>query len=32
MAARSLAWYDYIGLVLMTALVGWLYWYTLWAK
>ena len=31
-AARSLAWYDYIGLVLMTALVGWLYWYTLWAK
>jgi hypothetical protein len=28
---RALAWYDYLGLVLMTGLVGWLYWYTLWA-
>lgn len=28
---RGLAWYDYLGLLLTTAFVGWLYWYTLWA-
>jgi hypothetical protein len=29
--ARGIAWYDYAGLVLVTAFVGWLYWYTLFA-
>ncbi len=28
---RGLAWYDYVGLVLVTGFVGWLYWYTLFA-
>jgi hypothetical protein len=30
-APRSLAWYDTVGLVLVTGFVGWLYWYTLFA-
>ncbi len=29
--ARGIAWYDYAGLVLVTAFVGGLYWYTLFA-
>lgn len=28
---RGLSWYDYVGLLLVTAFVGWLYWYTLFA-
>ncbi len=28
---RGLAWYDYIGLALVTGFVGWLYWFTLFA-
>jgi hypothetical protein len=28
---RGLAWYDHLGLVLVTGFVGWLYWYTLFA-
>jgi hypothetical protein len=28
-APRGLAWYDYVGLALVTAFVGWLYWYTI---
>jgi hypothetical protein len=28
-APRGLAWYDYLGLALVTGFVGWLYWYTL---
>ena len=30
-AARGLAWYDTLGLALVTGFVGWLYWYTLFA-
>ena len=30
-ASRGLAWYDYLGLALVTGFVGWLYWYTLFA-
>ena len=26
---RGLAWYDYAGLALVTAFIGWLYWYTI---
>jgi hypothetical protein len=26
---RGMAWFDYVGLALVTAFVGWLYWYTL---
>lgn len=29
--SRGLAWYDYLGLALVTGFVGWLYWYTLFA-
>jgi hypothetical protein len=29
--ARGLAWYDYLGLALVTGFVAWLYWYTLFA-
>jgi hypothetical protein len=28
-APRGMAWYDYVGLVLTTAFIAWLYWYTL---
>ena len=28
-ATRGLAWYDYVGLALVTAFIGWLYWYTI---
>jgi len=30
-AARGIAWYDYLGLAFVTAFIGWLYWYTLFA-
>jgi hypothetical protein len=30
-SSRGLAWYDYLGLALVTGFVGWLYWYTLFA-
>ena len=30
-ARRSFAWYDFTGLVLVTAFIGWLFWYTLFA-
>ena len=29
---RRLAWYDYLGLVLVTGFVGWLYWFVLFVK
>jgi hypothetical protein len=29
--ARRLAWYDIVGLVLVTGFIAWLYWYTLFA-
>jgi hypothetical protein len=29
--AHGLAWYDYLGLALVSGFVAWLYWYTLFA-
>ena len=29
---RGIAWYDYVGLLLVTGFIGWLYWATLFAQ